>query len=185
MIFAGKVKELPDGRLAFFTEIFKLKDTIVLKVVPQIVLAAVVGLLANVVKIAHCGDDVESNEECDVTFNLDGHLGVSVVLSFLLVFRADLAWNRYEQGKSALGAVHGGIRNLNVACATFLRKHSGLSNSSSRRRRSIAATRRRTLWTPRDSRAIGWRFFVSRTFCTRSFATPFAGNGTDTATSDR
>ena len=130
VIFAGKVKELPDGRLAFFTEIFKLKDTIVLKVVPQIVLAAVVGLLANVVKIAHCGDDVESNEECDVTFNLDGHLGVSVVLSFLLVFRADLAWNRYEQGKAALGAVHGGIRNLNVACATFLRTHSGSSNSS-------------------------------------------------------
>ena len=130
VIFAGKVKELPDGRLAFFTEIFKLKDTIVLKVVPQIVLAAVVGLLANVVKIAHCGDDVESNEECDVTFNLDGHLGVSVVLSFLLVFRADLAWNRYEQGKAALGAVHGGIRNLNVACATFLRTQSGSSNSS-------------------------------------------------------
>lgn len=130
VIFAGKVKELPDGRLAFFTEIFKLKDTIVLKVVPQIVLAALVGLLANVVKIAHCGDGVESNEECDVTFNLDGHLGVSVVLSFLLVFRADLAWNRYEQGKAALGAIHGGIRNLNVACATFLRTHPRLSAAS-------------------------------------------------------
>jgi len=34
--------------------------------------------------------------------------GVSVVLSFLLVFRADLAYDRYDQGKQAIGAMHGG-----------------------------------------------------------------------------
>jgi len=59
--------------------------------------------------------------ECDVTFNLDGHLGVSVVLSFLLVFRADLAYKRFEQGKRALGDTHSGLRNLNIAFTTFLR----------------------------------------------------------------
>jgi hypothetical protein len=118
-------KELPSGTFTFFTEIFKLKGTILFKTVPQIVCAALVGLFANVVKLVYCGENVTTNEECDVTFNLDGHLGVSVVLSFLLVFRADLAWKRYEQGKAALGAVHGGIRNLNVAAAVFLRPKNG------------------------------------------------------------
>ena len=121
-VFSGPPRELPAHASAFFTEIFKLRGTILPKTVPQIVLAAVAGLCANVAKIAYCGEGVETNEECDVTFNLDGHLGVSVVLSFLLVFRADLAWKRYEQGKAALGAVHGGIRNLNVAAAVFLRR---------------------------------------------------------------
>ena len=121
-LFTGPPRELPTHASAFFTEIFKLRGTILLKTVPQIVLAAIAGLCANVAKIVYCGEGVTSNEECDVTFNLDGHLGVSVVLSFLLVFRADLAWKRYEQGKAALGAVHGGIRNLNVAAAVFLRR---------------------------------------------------------------
>jgi predicted membrane chloride channel (bestrophin family) len=121
-LFTGPPRELPTHAFAFFTEIFKLRGTILLKIVPQIVLAAIAGLCANVAKIVYCGEGVTSNEECDVTFNLDGHLGVSVVLSFLLVFRADLAWKRYEQGKAALGAVHGGIRNLNVAAAVFLRR---------------------------------------------------------------
>ena len=120
-------REMPTTGIAFFTEIFKLKGTILFKTVPQIVLAALVGLFANLTKIIYCGEGVATNEECDVTFNLDGHLGVSVVLSFLLVFRADLAWKRYEQGKAALGAVHGGVRNLNVAAAVFLRpkRHAG------------------------------------------------------------
>ena len=70
-----------------------------------------------------CGENVASAEECDLTFNLDGHLGVAVVLSFLLVFRADLAYERYENGKTALGSIHGGVRNLNVAMSAFLRDH--------------------------------------------------------------
>ena len=127
MVFLDKPKEISHGRLAFISEIFKIKGTIVLKVVPQIILAAFVGLFANLVKVLYCGEGVASNDECDVTFNMDGHLGVSVVLSFLLVFRADLAYERYYQGKSALGAIHTGIRNLNVATATFLRAHPPMS----------------------------------------------------------
>ena len=123
MVFLDIPKELSHGRLAFISEIFKIKGTIVLKVVPQIILAAFVGLFANLVKVLYCGEGVASNDECDVTFNMDRHLGVSVVLSFLLVFRADLAYERYYQGKAALGAIHTGIRNLNVATATFLRAH--------------------------------------------------------------
>ena len=129
-VFGGSPRELPTHASAFFTEIFKLRGTILLKTVPQIVLAAVAGLCANVAKIVYCGEGVKANEECDVTFNLDGHLGVSVVLSFLLVFRADLAWKRYEQGKAALGAVHGGIRNLNVAAAVFLQPGGGDASST-------------------------------------------------------
>ena len=123
MVFLDVPKELSHGRLAFISEIFKIKGTIVLKVVPQIILAAFVGLFANLVKVLYCGEGVASNDECDVTFNMDGHLGVSVALSFLLVFRADLAYERYYQGKAALGAIHTGIRNPNVATATFLRAH--------------------------------------------------------------
>ena len=125
--FPRQTKEISHGRLAFISEIFKIKGTIVLKVVPQIILTAFVGLFANLVKVLYCGEGVASNDECDVTFNMDGHLGVSVVLSFLLVFRADLAYERYYRGKSALGAIHTGIRNLNVATATFLRAHPPMS----------------------------------------------------------
>tara|TARA_B100002052_G_C15330834_1_gene354018 strand:- start:132 stop:359 length:228 start_codon:yes stop_codon:yes gene_type:complete len=47
MVFLDKPKEISHGRLAFISEIFKIKGTIVLKVVPQIILAAFVGLFAN------------------------------------------------------------------------------------------------------------------------------------------
>lgn len=61
-VFVPKPRESPSGRFAFFSEIFRVKGTIVLKVVPQIVLAAFMGLFANVVKLAFCGNDVASNE---------------------------------------------------------------------------------------------------------------------------
>jgi predicted membrane chloride channel (bestrophin family) len=46
----------------FFSEIFKIKGTIVLKVVPQVFLAALMGLFANTVKLVYCGNGVASNE---------------------------------------------------------------------------------------------------------------------------
>jgi hypothetical protein len=61
-VFVEKPREMPPGRLAFVSEIFRIKGTIVLKVVPQIVLAALMGLFANVVKLVYCGNDVASNE---------------------------------------------------------------------------------------------------------------------------
>ena len=61
-VFVPKPPELPSGRMAFFTEIFRLKGTIVLRVVPQMILAALMGLFANVVKLVYCGNDVRSNE---------------------------------------------------------------------------------------------------------------------------
>lgn len=61
-VFVPKPREMPSGRFAFFTEIFRIKGTIVLKVVPQIILAALMGLFANVVKLAYCGNGVASNE---------------------------------------------------------------------------------------------------------------------------
>ena len=62
IVFVPKPREMPATRLAFFTEIFRLKGTIFLKVVPQIVCAALMGLFANIVKLAYCGKDVGSNE---------------------------------------------------------------------------------------------------------------------------
>ena len=123
VVLGGAPRDLPRWPLAFFFEIFAVADTVVPNVVPQVVLAALVGLLANAAKVVACGENVASAEECDLTFNLDGHLGVAVVLSFLLVFRADLAYERYENGKTALGSIHGGVRNLNVAMSAFLRDH--------------------------------------------------------------
>ena len=64
-------RELPTHASAFFTEIFKLRGTILLKTVPQIVLAAIAGLCANVAKIVYCSEGVTSNEEC-ARINLDG-----------------------------------------------------------------------------------------------------------------
>ena len=63
MVFLDKPKEISHGRLAFISEIFKIKGTIVLKVVPQIILAAFVGLFANLVKVLYCGEGVASNDE--------------------------------------------------------------------------------------------------------------------------
>jgi predicted membrane chloride channel (bestrophin family) len=181
-LFTGPPRELPTHAFAFFTEIFKLRGTILLKIVPQIVLAAIAGLCANVAKIVYCGEGVTSNEECDVTFNLDGHLGVSVVLSFLLVFRADLAWKRYEQGKAALGAVHGGIRNLNVAAAVFLRRRARATRRKRKRKQTATTTTRTTTTTTTRSLLIARRFSGSPTCFTRSCGTPRAGSGTGTPT---
>ena len=116
MVFLNKPKELSHGRLAFISEIFKIKGTIVLKVVPQIILAAFVGLFANLVKVLYCGEGVAATMSATSRF-MDGHLGVSVVLSFYSS-SADLV-QAILQGKSALGAIHTGIRNLNVATVTF------------------------------------------------------------------
>ena len=61
-LFTGPPRELPTHASAFFTEIFKLRGTILLKTVPQIVLAAIAGLCANVAKIVYCGEGVTSND---------------------------------------------------------------------------------------------------------------------------
>ena len=101
MVFLDIPKELSHGRLAFISEIFKIKGTIVLKVVPQIILAAFVGLFANLVKVLYCGEGVASNDECDVTFNMDRHLGVSVVLSYRARVRGEFTGPRPLRGALA------------------------------------------------------------------------------------
>ena len=100
--FAGKVKELPTIRLAFFTEIFKLKDTIVLKVVPQIVLAAVKSAPRPSSRSHTAANDVELRSATSRS-KLDGHLGVSVVLSKLLVFEQDRRGTDTGRGESRAG----------------------------------------------------------------------------------
>jgi hypothetical protein len=62
IVFVPKAQVEPPGRFVFFSEIFKIKGTIVLKVVPQVFLAALMGLFANTVKLVYCGNGVASNE---------------------------------------------------------------------------------------------------------------------------
>ena len=146
-VFISNAREMSTGPFSFLREILTLRKTVFLRIVPQIVLAAAVGLAANIIKLAYCVDNVASNEQCDVTFNQDGHLGVSVVLSILLLCRANLAYDRYDSGKAAIGQVYSGIRNLNVAFCAFLRvpteHESGLLSPSQSAARSARLSRDR------------------------------------------
>ena len=117
MVFLDKPKEISHGRLAFISEIFKIKGTIVLKVVPQIILAAFVGLFANLVKVLYCGEGVAAT-----TMRRHVQHGRSPRRErrFIVptVFRADLAYEQRYQANAAGRHTHR-YSNLNVATATF------------------------------------------------------------------
>ena len=80
-------KELSTHWSGFFTEIFVFRDTVMPTLLPQIVVAFFLGVLAQVVKMRACGADVVAAAECQTTFDITGHQVVSVSLGFLLVFR--------------------------------------------------------------------------------------------------
>jgi len=67
-------------------ECFRFRGTVIPSVLPQMVLAFLVGIFANALKIQRCGENVMEDKECDVAFSVEGHTSVAVVLSFLLVF---------------------------------------------------------------------------------------------------
>ena len=48
--------------------------------------------------------------------------GISTIaLGFLLVFRADWAYDRYYEAKECLGRMHVSLRNVNVLTSSFIR----------------------------------------------------------------
>ena len=121
-VFVPKEQELSTSRGAFVTEMFRVQKTILTKVALQVTLAAVVGFIALVAMQNLCDyESVVSSDDCWVTFENTGHVVVGIVLGFLLVFRTDLAYQRYYSGKEALGQVYCALRNINVAATAFMR----------------------------------------------------------------
>mmetsp|Transcript_11357 Transcript_11357/g.13423 ORF Transcript_11357/g.13423 Transcript_11357/m.13423 type:complete len:2088 (+) Transcript_11357:378-6641(+) len=118
---AVKMQEMERGNLQFVTEVFKLKNTVHVKIVPQLILACIMGIAAQGLKMAMCGPDVVQAYECAVTFSPTAHLIVGMVTGFLLVFRTNIAYYRFYEGKKALGQAYNAIRNINVAFVSFLR----------------------------------------------------------------
>ena len=116
-------KELSTHWTGFFSEIFVFRGTVTPTLMPQIFLALFLGVLAQMLKMRLCGPDVIAPAECQTTFDITGHQVVSVSLGFLLVFRTDWAYDRYYEGKQSLGHLYGGLRNLNVLFATYLREN--------------------------------------------------------------
>ena len=44
-----------------------------------------------------------------------------MAIGFLMVFRVNMSYERYYEGKEVVGNLYEGIRNLNVAFAAFMR----------------------------------------------------------------
>ena len=101
-------------------ECFRVRGTVLVAVLPQMMLGFAIGILANALKIRRCGKGVMEAEECDVAFSVDGHTSVAVVLSFLLVFRVNLAHEKWDEAREATERVRDGVRNLNVAFCSFV-----------------------------------------------------------------
>lgn len=114
-------RTLSDAGYGFITEAFKVKDTIHLKVIPQWVTGAAMGLVAQCAKLNVCGADVETAQDCAITFERYAHTTVGSVLAFLLVFRTNLAYDRYYEAKTAMSNIHNRLRNLNMGVSVFLR----------------------------------------------------------------
>ena len=81
---------------SFISELFVYRNTVVPMLTPQLVTAFVLGIFAQLVKVALCGADVIVSAECETTFDITAHAVVSVSLGFLLVFRTDWAYDRYN-----------------------------------------------------------------------------------------
>ena len=111
-------------------ECFRFRGTVVPSVLPQMILAFLVGIFANALKIQRCGENVMEDKECDVAFSVEGHTSVAVVVSFLLVFRVNLAYEKWDEAREAIERVRDGVRNLNVAFCSFVCASSTSSASS-------------------------------------------------------
>lgn len=120
-VFVPQEQTLSASRGAFISELFRLRKTILTKVVAQVVVAALIGFVALVALWALCPEDVVTSDDCWITFESSGHVVVGLVIAFLLVFRTDLAYARYYNGKEAIGQVYSALRNLNVAATAFMR----------------------------------------------------------------
>ena len=107
-------------QFSWIRECFRIKGTVVQHVFAQMLLAFLIGLFANALKIERCGTHVASDQECDVAFSVEGHTSVAVVLSFLLVFRVNLAYEKWDEAREAVERVRDGVRNLNVAFCSFV-----------------------------------------------------------------
>ena len=132
-------KELSAHWSGFLTEIFVFRHTVMPTLLPQIIVAFVLGVLAQMLKVRACGADVVAAAECQTTFDITGHQVVSVSLGFLLRLRTDWAYDRYYEGKQSLGELYSGLRNLNVCFVTYLRENRPGEKRSSRRWRSAAS----------------------------------------------
>ena len=105
-------------------EVFQVRHTIMSNIIPQLLLAAGAGAIANAAKDFYCGWDTLSDEDikgCWITWNQQAHTVVGVMLALLLVFRTNLAYDRYYDGKGATGKIYSSIRNFNVAVTSFMR----------------------------------------------------------------
>ena len=75
-------KELSAHWSGFLTEIFVFRHTVMPTLLPQIIVAFVLGVLAQMLKVRACGADVVAAAECQTTFDITGHQVVSVSLKF-------------------------------------------------------------------------------------------------------
>lgn len=117
-----KALDFPRTPFAFITELIAVKNTVVGRVIPQVVLAAIMGMIAQAAKLYICGFDVEKEEDCPVTLKSTAHAIAGSVLGFLLVFCNNLNYKKYYDGKVAFGNIYDSLRNINVAAAAFMRE---------------------------------------------------------------
>jgi len=86
---------------------------------PQLMAAAVLGYLAQVLKLAFCTTQVTAHNQCPLTFSSTMHVICASALGFLLVDRAHQAYSLFYMGRSAMDRMFASLRNTALALATF------------------------------------------------------------------
>lgn len=114
-------REYPRHTFSFLTGLFDGSNETLWRVVPQVLMAAAIGAVANLLKVRLCGADVKLSSECSVTFHTEAHAICGAIIGFLLVFCANIAYLRYYEARSAVGDIYHGLRNMNIEFASFLR----------------------------------------------------------------
>lgn len=123
-VFAPQARTMKTTSSSFMGEVFRLRHTIMGKILPQLTLAVFMGFVAQAAKLYFCETDrgqIEDPSQCWIAFEHQAHVSAGIILGLLLVTRTSLAYDRYYDGKAALGSIYNGLRNLNVASVAFMR----------------------------------------------------------------
>lgn len=117
------------GRFWFITDCFAWKGTTLPLIGKQLILAIVIGMAAQLLKIGVCGDSVTDSSQCLLTFDSSAHKVLAIPVSFLLVTNAQWGYERFISSKLLVVNLQNELRGLMMCASIFIEPRNGKLNS--------------------------------------------------------